>query len=142
MVDTGGVFVVRTRMIARVTAGGISGPRNNNGLGGMQNNRTAPGNFRVPGAPANRRDPLLQKKVTITSGPHKGYQGIVKSITDKGARVELNTNGRLVTVDRSKLRLQYVILTLRYDLIVLGTERCRMEADQTFNHDIHDTREA
>jgi transcription elongation factor SPT5 len=51
------------------------------------------------------RDPLLAKTVTITSGPYKGYIGIVKDIYNEWARVELHTNSKLVKVERNSLQL-------------------------------------
>jgi transcription elongation factor SPT5 len=52
-----------------------------------------------------RRDPLIDKTVTIIGGPYKGYIGIVKECLDSGvARVELHTDFKIINVDRTKLQ--------------------------------------
>ncbi|KAJ3113715.1 transcription elongation factor spt5 [Phlyctochytrium bullatum] len=51
------------------------------------------------------RDPLISKTVTIKYGPYKGYIGIVKDMTDNGARVELHTSQKLITVPVDKLNV-------------------------------------
>jgi hypothetical protein len=38
-------------------------------------------------------------------GPFKGYQGVVKTVTDKGLRVQLNTNGKVVNCLVSQVAL-------------------------------------
>jgi transcription elongation factor SPT5 len=52
------------------------------------------------------RDPLISKTVAIVGGPYKGYIGIVKDVLASGARVELHTNSKIVTIDREKLQIQ------------------------------------
>lgn len=53
-----------------------------------------------------RRDnQLIGKNVRIIQGPLKGYFGIVKDSTDLTARVELHTNCKTVSVDRSRLQI-------------------------------------
>ena len=54
----------------------------------------------------SRRDPLMGKSVNITTGPYKGYLGIVKDINELTARVELHTKSKTITVDRVNLMLQ------------------------------------
>lgn len=51
------------------------------------------------------RDNLVAKTVRIAQGPHKGYIGIVKDTTDTSARIELHTNCKVISVDKSKLIL-------------------------------------
>ena len=46
---------------------------------------------------------LLNKTVTICSGPYKGYLGIVKGVQGDLANIELHTSYKVVAVDRSKL---------------------------------------
>jgi len=41
---------------------------------------------------ATRTDPLLNKNVRITGGPHKGETGLVRKSTDQGTLVQLSTN--------------------------------------------------
>ncbi|KAJ3075374.1 transcription elongation factor spt5 [Podochytrium sp. JEL0797] len=52
-----------------------------------------------------RRDPLINATVTIVGGPYKGYLGIVKDMTSSGARVELHTNSRIITVNADILKV-------------------------------------
>jgi transcription elongation factor SPT5 len=65
--------------------------------------------FRLPGtsvtngpSPAGQ---MIGKSVTITGGPQKGYVGFVKQISDNLARVELHTNGKIISVSVDKLAL-------------------------------------
>ena len=99
LVETSGVFVARSRMIASLAA--KNAPMGAMGMGGgfpAQPRSQHFGGGR-PGQSARRdQQQLLHKNVTIRGGPFKGYQGVVKGLTDKGARVELNTNGRIVNV--------------------------------------------
>lgn len=55
------------------------------------------------GGRGNGRDPLVSQTVNIIGGPWKGYLGIVKDTTETTARVELHTNNRIITVDKTKL---------------------------------------
>ena len=48
---------------------------------------------------------LLGKSVSITGGPQKGYVGFVKQVADNIARVELHTNGKIISVAVDKLAL-------------------------------------
>lgn len=48
---------------------------------------------------------LLGKSVTITGGPQKGYVGFVKQVADNVARVELHTNGKIISVAVNNLSL-------------------------------------
>lgn len=105
-VETSGVFVVRTRMlrVVRVGEGAVAG-------GTMpppaMRANTAPsygaGGFGGNGGFGSPFSEFVHQSVVITGGPYKGYQGFVKSVTDKGARVELHSNARVVVVDGSKL---------------------------------------
>jgi transcription elongation factor SPT5 len=100
LIETGGVYVARTRMIVLAAAIGKK-------TGSTPRPASAQSAYVNPaqriGATGPRRDNLIHKTVLIAGGPFKGYQGIVKDITEKGARIELNTNAKIVTVDRSKL---------------------------------------
>ena len=58
----------------------------------------------VPGGPSPTGH-MLGKSVTITGGPQKGYVGFVKQIADNIARVELHTNGKIISVSVDKLAL-------------------------------------
>ena len=87
--ENDGVFVARNSNIALI------------------NKKTSANAFARPFArPYNRRkDDLNAKTVTITSGPMKGYLGIVKDTTETTARVELHTNNRIITIDKAKLNI-------------------------------------
>ncbi|KAI9296173.1 hypothetical protein K502DRAFT_359419 [Neoconidiobolus thromboides FSU 785] len=64
------------------------------------------GGFRQGGGRGPRRtDPLVDKTVNIKSGSYKGYIGIVKEVNGNMARVELHTNSKVVTVDKSIIDL-------------------------------------
>lgn len=61
--------------------------------------------FRSNAASAGPVGHLIGKSVTITGGPQKGYVGFVKQIADNVARVELHTNGKIISVSVDKLAL-------------------------------------
>ncbi|KAJ3182149.1 transcription elongation factor spt5 [Gaertneriomyces sp. JEL0708] len=113
LVESGGVIVAKAFNVTVIGApanggfqqsfgarsfAGSSGPRG--GFGGGY------GGGRGGGRGRGHRDPLLSKSVTITWGPYKGYVGIVKEIVNETARVELHTNNKIITVDRTKLIAQ------------------------------------
>jgi len=54
----------------------------------------------------NRRDTLLGRTVTLTTGPFKGYLGIVKDCSDDMVRVELHTNSKVITTSRDNIHIQ------------------------------------
>jgi len=51
-----------------------------------------------------RNDHLVLKKMMITRGPYKGYEGIVKEATDTVARVELHSKMKIVPVNVTDLK--------------------------------------
>ncbi|KAL6739230.1 hypothetical protein Aduo_012706 [Ancylostoma duodenale] len=56
------------------------------------------------GANKVRRDnSIIGKSVRITQGPLKGYFGIVKDATEQTVRVELHTQCKTISVDRSRI---------------------------------------
>ncbi|PIO68445.1 Supt5 repeat protein [Teladorsagia circumcincta] len=56
------------------------------------------------GANKIRRDnAIIGKSVRITQGPLKGYFGIVKDATEQTVRVELHTQCKTISVDRSRI---------------------------------------
>jgi transcription elongation factor SPT5 len=71
------------------------------GRGGERGGRGGRGGFFGHGR--GGRDNLISQTVRIAKGPHKGYLGIVKDTTDSMARVELHTNTKTITVEKSKL---------------------------------------
>ncbi|KAI8611142.1 hypothetical protein BC830DRAFT_1142403 [Chytriomyces sp. MP71] len=101
VMENGGLFVVRPNQVTLVSGPGMSAQAN-----------TMQGGFARPMAPPGgggfgrgRRDPLINATVTIIGGPYKGYLGIVKDMTSGGARVELHTNSRTVTVSPDILKV-------------------------------------
>ena len=49
------------------------------------------------------RDRLIGVQVTVVKGPQKGYIGIIKDTNGPIARVELNTNNKVITIEKEKL---------------------------------------
>lgn len=49
------------------------------------------------------RDPLIGTTVKIRAGPFKGYRGVAKEVTGKSVRVELESQMKVVIVDRDKI---------------------------------------
>ncbi|KZS88010.1 transcription elongation factor Spt5 [Sistotremastrum niveocremeum HHB9708] len=103
--ENGGVFVTRTRALASVapkTIGKAAGPdlsKLNPAVGGAAMGGTVGSSlFRGP------RDRLVGIQVMIVQGNYKGYVGLIKDTNGPHARVELNTNNKVVTIDKSKLR--------------------------------------
>ncbi|KAJ2958669.1 hypothetical protein NQZ79_g5826 [Umbelopsis isabellina] len=115
-----GVWVTRTRSVASVAAKGGRAvntavdttkqqPYGNGSFRGGYNDRGGGRGGRGGGRGGffghgrGGRDNLISQTVRIAKGPHKGYMGIVKDTTDNMARVELHTNCRIITVEKSKL---------------------------------------
>jgi transcription elongation factor SPT5 len=88
-VDSTGVFVTKNTNIALISNKGTSSQPI----------------FAQPMGRPRGRDNLMAKTVTITGGPFKGYLGIVKDTTDSQARIELHTNNRVITVDKTRLNV-------------------------------------
>ncbi|KAJ3281515.1 transcription elongation factor spt5, partial [Borealophlyctis nickersoniae] len=104
--ENDGIFVTRPSLLTSLAARNGVG----RGYGGYQQPYVQRGGFgggpRGGGMGRGRgRDPLLSKTVVITSGPYKGYLGIVKDIRDTLARVELHTAARTVSVERNRLQV-------------------------------------
>ena len=101
-----GVFVARTSNLATVAAKGArinTGPDLNKMNPAMQR-RTGPG--MMPPPPVMRSggyDRAIGQTVIVRQGPYKGLLGIIKDTTDVNARVELHSNLRTVSLEKSKL---------------------------------------
>ena len=101
-----GVFVARTMNIAKVAAKGgrvNAGPDLNKMNPAMQR-RTGPGVMAPP--PTVRSggfDRTIGQTVVVRQGPYKGLLGIIKDTTDTAARVELHSNLKTVSLEKSKL---------------------------------------
>lgn len=94
LVETSGVFVVRTSMVR------IAGAKR--AAMGLQSSTR--GGFH--GGGRGRRDPSIFKNAVIVGGPFKGYKGIVKTANDRDMTIELSTNGKKITVERSKVQIE------------------------------------
>jgi len=101
-----GVFVARTSNLATVAAKGArinTGPDLNKMNPAIQR-RTGPG--MMPPPPVVRTggfDRAIGQTVIVRQGPYKGLLGIIKDTTDTNARVELHSNLRTVSLEKSKL---------------------------------------
>jgi transcription elongation factor SPT5 len=101
-----GVFVARTSNLATVAAKGArinTGPDLNKMNPALQR-RTGPG--MMPPPPVMRTagfDRAIGQTVIVRQGPYKGLLGIIKDTTDTNARVELHSNLRTVSLEKSKL---------------------------------------
>ncbi|KAI8991679.1 hypothetical protein BDF20DRAFT_831695 [Mycotypha africana] len=120
--DNYGVWVTNTRSIVSAAPKAhflsntttqnpnMQAPRNDfNGRGGFdaRGGRGGRGGMRggFMGRGRGGRDNLVAKTVRISQGPHKGYIGIVKDTTDTHARVELHTNSKVLSIDKSHLTI-------------------------------------
>ena len=92
----------------------LSSPAHPSSQGGVTPGPAGAGAGRGRGRGANARDKeIIGHTVRIKQGPYKGYIGIVKDATDSTCRVELHTNCKTISVDRSRLNsITYVLLIL------------------------------
>jgi len=102
-----GVFAARTSNLATIAAKGArinTGPDLNKMNPAMQR-RNGPGMMAPP--PQVMRtggfDRAIGQTVIVRQGPYKGLLGIIKDTTDVTARVELHSNLRTVSLEKSKL---------------------------------------
>jgi hypothetical protein len=100
-----GVFAARTTNLATIAAKGArinTGPDLNKMNPAMQRRTGAamppPAVVRSGG-----HDRAIGQTVIIRQGPYKGLLGIIKDATDVNARVELHSNLRTVSIEKSKL---------------------------------------
>lgn len=121
IVENGGVFVAQARQLASVAprAGGAKGgptdlskmnPEMQAGLtpyGQAAQSGMLGGAARPPG-----REPAIGQFVVIVKGNHKGYKGICKDMNGPLARVELHTNNKTITIERTKLGVQQYVACL------------------------------
>eukprot|EP01147_Barroeca_monosierra_P008965 gene8965-1299_t len=78
-----------------------------------------------------RRDPLHHKLVVITSGPHKGKQGIVKDVTAINVRIELQSDCRQVTVNRQSVKEKQTVAQPEPDRDPYAEGRALLHGAQT-----------
>ncbi|MBW0463912.1 hypothetical protein O181_003627 [Austropuccinia psidii MF-1] len=106
--ENGGVFVTNARNLVSVAP---KGTKNDSGpLDLTKMNPEVAGRPPIGGPAAGavlgqrfKRDEDIGKLCYIIKGPHKGLQGIIKDINGLLARVELHTNNKTLTVEKSKL---------------------------------------
>jgi len=121
VMENGGIFVAKAKNL--VLAGGGKAATNSLGIisGGFapMSPRSSPardggggaggaGRGRGMGRGTGRgfRDnSVIGQTVRIAKGPFKGYIGIVKDATESLARIELHTNCKTISVDRSRLAI-------------------------------------
>jgi transcription elongation factor SPT5 len=100
-----GVFAVRTTNLATIAAKGArinTGPDLNKMNPAMQRKMGGA----MPPPPVVRsggHDRAIGQTVIIRQGPYKGLLGIIKDTTDATARVELHSNLRTVSIEKTKL---------------------------------------
>lgn len=58
------------------------------------------------------RDRLLGVTVVAIKGPYKGYVGTIRDTNGAIARVELNTNNKVITIDKDKLKRRLSVISL------------------------------
>ncbi|KAH9030088.1 hypothetical protein EDB84DRAFT_1495355 [Lactarius hengduanensis] len=104
IIENGGVFVTRARsLVSLAPKGNIIRPgtdlsKMNPALsGGVTGGMVGSGMGRGP------RDRLIGVLVTVVKGPQKGYIGIIKDTNGPIARVELNTNNKVITIEKERL---------------------------------------
>jgi transcription elongation factor SPT5 len=100
-----GVFSARTMNLATIAAKGArlnTGPDLNK-MNPAAQRKTGSENMPPPQMRSGGRDRTIGQTVTVRQGPYKGLLGIVKDATDTTARVELHSNLRTVTLEKTKL---------------------------------------
>jgi transcription elongation factor SPT5 len=101
-----GLFVARTMNLATIAAKGgriNTGPDLNKMNPAMQRKT---GSGMMPPPPVVRSggfDRTIGQTVIVRQGPYKGLLGIIKDTTDSSARVELHSNLKTVSLEKSKL---------------------------------------
>ncbi|KAF7315327.1 Transcription elongation factor SPT5 [Mycena indigotica] len=103
--ENGGVFVARARSLASVA------PKGSIPKAGMDLSKMNPALVPQTGGMVGSgnmgrgpRDRLIGVAVTVVKGPYKGYVGIIKDTNGAIARVELQSNNKVVAVDKEKLK--------------------------------------
>lgn len=108
--ENNGIYVQKSRNVLLAGAakqsndfsgGSLSSPR-------LQSPSRSPGGGMTPGRGGhrerNQRDvKFIGKTVRVKQGPYKGYVGIVRDATENTARIELHTDCKTISVDKSHL---------------------------------------
>ncbi|KAJ1729483.1 transcription elongation factor spt5 [Coemansia sp. Benny D160-2] len=108
------VFACRTRQIESLSARqhSVLDPyatrrlRTSAGAGAGSQNGRGRGAGRVGVLRGGRRDPLIGRTVIACRGPYKGYMGLAKEVAGGVVRVELQTNSRVVSIEKDKLNVR------------------------------------
>jgi len=105
-----GVFVARTMNLATVAAKQTSrAPVADLSKMNPAMQRRAPGSAGSMPPPQMRsggRDRVIGQTVIVRQGPYKGLLGIVKDSSDTTARVELHSNLKTISIEKSKLSIK------------------------------------
>ncbi|KAI0305112.1 hypothetical protein B0F90DRAFT_1156675 [Multifurca ochricompacta] len=105
ILENGGVFVTRARsLVSLAPKGNIIRPgtdlsKMNPALSGG----AVTGGMVGSGMGRGPRDRLIGVLVTVIKGPQKGYIGTIKDTNGPIARVELNTNNKVITIEKERL---------------------------------------
>ncbi|KAI0292869.1 hypothetical protein BC826DRAFT_1017266 [Russula brevipes] len=105
IIENGGVFVTRARsLVSLAPKGNIIRPgtdlsKMNPALSGG----AVTGGMVGSGMGRGMRDRLIGVLVTVIKGPQKGYVGTIKDTNGPIARVELNTNNKVITIEKERL---------------------------------------
>lgn len=105
IMENGGVFVTRARsLVSLAPKGNIIRPgtdlsKMNPALSGG----AVTGGMVGSGMNRGLRDRLIGVLVTVVKGPQKGYVGTIKDTNGPMARVELNTNNKVITIEKERL---------------------------------------
>ncbi|KAH9993332.1 early transcription elongation factor of RNA pol II, NGN section-domain-containing protein [Russula compacta] len=105
IMENGGVFVTRARsLVSLAPKGNIIRPgtdlsKMNPALSGG----AITGGMVGSGMGRGLRDRLIGVLVTVVKGPQKGYVGTIKDTNGPIARVELNTNNKVITIEKERL---------------------------------------
>lgn len=102
LVENGGIFVCYARSLGPLIPRSRNQPTPLNPTGTPMGPPGAPNLYGAAGA-APRREVARGAHVTVIKGNHKGYKGIIKDLNGMLARVELHTNNKTITIERTKL---------------------------------------
>ncbi|KZV92212.1 transcription elongation factor Spt5 [Exidia glandulosa HHB12029] len=100
--ENGGVFVARARALAPLAPRGMA----KSSMDLTKMNPALAGGAMPSAGTMDRgfKDPLRGAAVTIVQGGYKGYIGTIKETNGAHARVELSTNNKTISIEKSKLR--------------------------------------
>ena len=128
IIENGGVFVAQARQLSSVApraSGAKGGPAdltkmnpeaqtglNPYGQAAQSGMLGVGGAARPPG-----REPAIGQFVIIVKGNHKGYKGICKDMNGPLARIELHTNNKTITIERTKLGIEQYVLLPRWRIL-------------------------